>query len=305
MDRVKGAAPLAVALVVAGLLVALLGFSSTLNPVDAVLRRGAVVDVPDVIGRPRPGAEAELRARGLVPEVRRTYNLTGARGSVIGQDPPAGSRLREGSPVTMLVSRGINRVEMPDAVGRPLSAIRGALDDAGVEVDVERTHDEAVPKGSVISQQPGPGVVVSGGDAARFVVSSGPAQRPVPDVTGLDVEGAAFLLGKAGLGVAAVNPTDDANRPVGTVIVTDPPAGTVVARDTPVAVAMAAGPPAVATPDVVGRNADAAAAAVRQVGLVANVIHRGGGATVTAQDPAGSTPARPGQVVTITVGGGA
>jgi len=305
MDRVKGAAPLAVALIGAGLLVALLGFSSTLNPLDAILGRGAIVTVPDLVGRPQPGAEADLRSEGLVPKVRTSYSLTGTRGTVIAQDPPAGSRLREGKPVTVVVSRGVNRVEMPDAVGRPLRQVRGPLDEAGVKLKVSRVHSEEVAEDVVISQTPGPGVIVSGEDPVTLVVSKGPADRAVPDVTGVGLDGAAFLLGKAGMTIGAVNPTDDASAPVGSVIATDPPAGKVVARDTPVVVAQAAGKPPVAVPDVMGRTANDASAVMTQLGLIPNVIRQGGADAVTAQEPAAPTPLRPGQVVTLRIGGGA
>ena len=305
MDRVKGAVPLTVALLGAGVVVALLGFSSTLNPLDVLLGRGAIVTVPDLVGRPQPGAEAELRSEGLVANVRTSYSLAGARGSVIAQDPPAGSRLREGKAVTIVVSRGVNRVEMPDAVGRPLRQVRAPLDDAGVKVALSRVHSEDVADGVVISQDPGPGVVVSGEDKVTFVVSKGPADRAVPDVRGLDLEGAAFLLGKAGMAIGAVNPTDDSSAPVGSVLATDPPAGEVVARDTVVTLAQAAGTPPVALPDVMGRTADEASAAMTQLGLVPNVIRLGGIDAVTAQEPPAPTPLRPGQVVTLRVGGGA
>lgn len=305
MDRVKGAAPLAVVLVGAGLVVGLLGFSSTLNPLDVLLGRGAIVTVPDLIGRPQPGAEAALRSDGLVPRVRTSYSLTGARGTVIAQDPPAGSRLREGKSVEVVVSRGINRVEMPDAVGRPLRQVRGDLDDAGVKVAASRVNSEEVAAGVVISQEPGPGVIVSGEDTAKFVVSKGPAERAVPEVKGLALEGAAFLLGKAGMTIGTVAPTDDATAPLGSVLTTDPPAGKVVPRDTAVTVAQVAGPPPVAVPDVLGRTAADATAAMTALGLVPNVIRQGGADAVTAQEPPAPAPLRAGQVVTLRIGGGA
>ncbi len=303
MTRAKGAGALVVALLLAGLLVGLLGFSSTLNPIDALLGRGAIVAVPDLIGRPRPGAEADVRAAGLVPEVRSSFSLTGKRGAVIGQNPSAGVRVREGTKVDVVVSRGVNRVAMPDAVGKPFDSIRKPLDEAGVKIEVERAQSEDVADGAVISQDPGPGVLVTGDNTVSFVVSRGPATRPVPNVAGLDLAGASFLLGKSGLTIGTITPVDDANAVVGSVLRTDPAVGTVVARDTTVNLAQAAGPPAVAVPQLVGQSADAAAAAVSALGLVPNVIRQGSGA-VGSQDPAAATMLRPGAVVTVTVGSG-
>ena len=299
----KGTVPVVVALCLAGVLVGLLGFSSTLNPLDALLGRGAIVTVPDLSGRPQPGAEADVRAVGLVPKVRTSYSLSGARGAVIGQDPPPGSRVREGSEVEVVVSRGVNRVEMPDAVGKPLSEVTGPLEDAGVDVQITRANSETVPKDVVISQEPGPGVLVTGEDVATFTVSDGPATRPVPDVARLGLEGASFQLGKAGFAIGAITQSDDANAVIGSILRTDPPAGTVAAPAAAGNLVQAAGPPPVSVPSVVGQTPDAASSALSQLGLVPNVIRKGAGG-VTAQDPPPSTILRPGAVVTLQVGTG-
>ena len=298
----RGAVALAVALTAAALLAGLLGFSSTLNPLDALLGRGAIVTVPDLAGRPQPGAEADLRRSGLVPKVRTSYSLTGTRGTVISQTPPAGSRVREGAEVDVVVSRGLNRVEMPAAVGQTLDAARAPLDDAGIDVTVAREPSETVPKGVVISQEPGPGVVVTAEDEVRLVVSEGAAPRAVPDVTGLALEGAAFRLGQAGFTVGAVTPVDDASAVLGSILRTDPAAGAMADRDTPIALAQAAGAPPVAVPDLNGRTAEDASAALKPLGLVPNVIRGSGVDAVTAQDPAPTTMARPGTVVTVQIG---
>lgn len=299
----RGAVALAVALTGAALVAGLLGFSSTLNPLDALLGRGAIVTVPDLSGRPKPGAEADLRRSGLVPKVRTSFSLTGTRGTVISQTPPAGSRVREGAQVEVVVSRGLNRVEMPAAVGQPLDAARAPLDDAGIEVAVTRETSETVPSGVVVAQDPGPGVLVTGEDRVRLVVSDGPAPRPVPDVTGLALEGAAFRLGQAGFTVGTVTPVDDASAVIGSILRTDPAAGSVADRDTAVALAQAAGAPPVAVPDLTGRTAEAAAGALKALGLVPNVIRNGSGPdAVSTQEPVPTTRARPGTVVTVQIG---
>ena len=305
MSRVRGAVPVAVGLVAAGLLVGLLGFSSTLNPIDAILGRGAVVTVPDLEGRPRPGAEADVTATGLVPEVRTSFSLTGARGTVISQDPPAGSRVREGSKVEIVVSRGVNRVAMPNAVGAPLREVTPPLEEAGVKLDISRTASETVAAGLVISQEPGEGVLVTGEDTATFVVSEGPAPRPVPAVTGLALDGASFQLGKAGMAIGPVTPVDDPSAIPGSVVRTDPTGGTVVNRDTAVKIDVSAGPAPVALGDLVGSTAESASAALTGAGFIPNVIAQGAGTgTVASQVPVAGTVLRPGAVVTITLGAG-
>ena len=57
-----------VSLVLVALLAGLFGLSSTLNPIDAILGRAAIVEVPDLVGRTQPAALAEARAAGFDPE---------------------------------------------------------------------------------------------------------------------------------------------------------------------------------------------------------------------------------------------
>ena len=301
----KGSVALGVALLGAALLAGFLGFSSTLNPIDALLGRGAIVTVPDLARRPQPGAEADLRAAGLVAKVRTSYSLNGVRGTVIAQMPAAGSRVREGATVDVVIRRGVNRVEMPDAVGKPLDDVTAPLKDAGVTIDVTRDHSETVAKGLIISQTPGPGVLVTGEDTAHLLVSEGPAQRSVPNVAGLGMDGAAFQLGKAGFAIGTITPADDPKAVVGSIQRTEPAAGTVADRDTVVNLFQVAGPAPVAVPDLTGQSAAAVSAALTPLGLVPNVIYVGTGAGgVTSQDPAPTTMARPGSVVTVEVGAG-
>lgn len=271
MRRARGAAPLAVALAALAVVAVFLGFADTLNPIDALLGRGALRPVPDVVKRPRPGAEAALRAAGFRPEVSTAFSLTAARGTVIRQDPRAGVRRRTGSVVELLVSRGANRVTMPDAVGRPEAEVRGPLETAGVTVEVQRRASETVAAGLVLEQEPGAGVELTGRDRVRLVVSEGPLPRPVPDVAGLAVPGASFRIGEAGLSVTEVIPIDDA-APVGSVVRSDPPAASVVARDAPVRLLVSAGPPPVVVPELVTVEGGAAAEQLRALGLVPNVV---------------------------------
>lgn len=136
-----------------------------------------------------------------------------------------------------------------------------------------------------------------------FVVSKGPAQRPVPAVTGLPLEGAAFQLGRAGLLVGELSTADSPDVPVGAVISTQPAADAQVAKDTKVAMVVSTGPPPVPLPGVVGRSGRDAAAALAAAGFVTNLVGTGSeDGTVTVQDPAAGTVTRPGQIVTITVG---
>jgi serine/threonine-protein kinase len=308
MSRVRGAVPVAVALVLALLAVGLLGFSSTLNPVDALLRRGAVVSVPDVVEAARPRAEADLRDAGLEVDVSEEFSLNEPRGTVIRQSPDAGRRVREGSTVQIVVSRGANRVVMPDAVGQPFDEVAEPFEAADIPLQVERVPSERVERGLVIEQSPGAGIAVTGLDRVSFVVSDGPADRPVPEVLGRSLNGAAFELGRAGLALGEISIADDPDVPAGGVVSADPAPGTVVPIGTEVSMVVSGGPTAVPVPDVVNDSEQAAREALEAAGFVvalaARLVPDGDDAVGAVYDqyPEAGTDLRPGQTVTIVVG---
>ena len=289
--RVRGAVPIALALSAAFALVALLGFAPTLNPVDLVTGRGRSVVLGKYAGRPAPGVEAELRGAGLQVTTRTAFSLRQPRGTVVAQQPLAGTRVRAGASVELVVSRGASRVTMPDVVGQPLDAARAPLDDAGVTVQVDHRADERLAAGLVLEQDPGPGREVTGDAVARLVVSDGPAPRPVPDVSGRTLVNASYVLGVFGMAVSEVVSTRDTDLPDGAVVGTEPAAGTVVARDTPLRIVVAGPGAAVDLPPLSGLPVAVARDRLRAAGFVPNVLT----ATPTEAAAAAATlaPARP------------
>ena len=309
MRRVAGAVPFGVTLLIALGAVVLLAYSSSLNPIDAILGRGAMVAVPDLEELAQPRAEAEIEDAGLVAVVEQGYSLTAPRGTVIEQSPKAGKRIRQGRKVTITVSRGAQRVEMPDGVGRPLDEVVPPLEDAGVPIEVVEVADETVADGVIISQSPAPGVEVTGENKVRFEVSTGAGDRPVPEIVGLTTDAAGFELGVAGLTIGELTPTADPAVPIGAVVSVEPPPGTVVDKDTAVTIVYSLGPVPVRVPDVVNRTATDASAALEALGyrvvragrLVSDAPGSGAGA-VFQQYPDAGVELQPGQQVTIVVG---
>jgi eukaryotic-like serine/threonine-protein kinase len=88
---------------------------------------------------------------------------------------------------------------------------------------------------------------------------------------------------------------------VGLVIRTDPPAGTEVARDSVVTLVVSRGPDLVTVPNIAGFTADAAQAALAEVGLVGEVATAQLGGTVVSADPAIGTQVRRGSTVRVTL----
>lgn len=118
-----------------------------------------------------------------------------------------------------------NERAVPRLLGRTSDAALAELARsgfAGLVVDHER-HPTA-PPGTVIWQDPPPGVAMPRGDTVVVTVSDGPPWAAVPDVRGLDAELARRLLWGAGLQVERVD-TVPGSQPAGVAVGTTPPAG--------------------------------------------------------------------------------
>lgn len=163
---------------------------------------------------------------------------------------------------------------IPAVVDAPLDAAVRALEEAGfaVAVDGDRPNSLEIPADHVISQDP------TGerrqGATVRLVVSAGPRQITVADVTGSSLADAEETLLASDLRRGEVTETFDEDVPAGAVISSDPDAGTVVDETSPVDLVVSRGPQPREVPDLIGSTLPDAQAALRELGLEAEVAGR-------------------------------
>ena len=137
------------------------------------------VDVPDVKDLAYEDAAQALTDVGLVPE-RQDRDDSQAAGTVIQTNPPAGTSLRPGDTVTVIVSKG--QVTVPDVVGLDTATALVALEQAGFDPSVIAQQQEVStsPAGLVTAQSVSAGQRVSPDTAIMLTISSGPAPSPTP-----------------------------------------------------------------------------------------------------------------------------
>lgn len=157
----------------------------------------AMVAVPSVAGSSEAPARAALERAGLTVNVTRE-NAQAAKGSAVRTEPGAGTSVRHGSRVTLVISDGPAPVDVPDVSGRQRSEARKALQDLGFTVAIEEAHDDDVPADGVVSSSPGPGTRAHVGDTVHLVISSGPELVTVPDLGGMSAAEARSTLERAG-----------------------------------------------------------------------------------------------------------
>ncbi len=125
--------------------------------IGVVLSLGAqLATVPDVVRRTLQEAQLALEGSGLqTGTLQEGYDEIAKAGTVIRQDPPAGSRVPLDTPVLLLISRGPALVEMPSLVGRTLADARKLLEERGLVITHVRTvATTAAEPGTVMEQSP-------------------------------------------------------------------------------------------------------------------------------------------------------
>ncbi|MET9760181.1 Stk1 family PASTA domain-containing Ser/Thr kinase [Streptomyces sp. NPDC006372] len=161
------------------------------------------VRVPALAGQKLDKARSLLKDDGLEPGmVTREFSEDVPKGSVISARPADGTKVRAGSAVALVVSKG-SPIDIPDVTGADLADARSELEDAGLKVKVstERVNSSEYDKGQVVKQSPVPGGTAAEGDTVTLTLSKGPEMIEVPDVVGDSVDDATRTLEGAGFQV--------------------------------------------------------------------------------------------------------
>lgn len=213
---------------------------------------------------------------------------------VLRQDPGPGERIHRNGVITVTVSKGPERYEVPDLLGETLSTAERRLADITLVPEVDqRRWDDTSSRGTVISIDPAVGESLRRGSVVRLVISDGPAPATVPDVVGLTEQKARQLIEGQGLVLTVVTEPSD-TVPKGTVVSQSLVAGTGVAKKTEVEATVSGGPASVTVPDVTGLPRDEAEKLLTESGFEPDVRMdlAGGDGVVFKQTPeaGGSRP---------------
>ncbi|WP_309059995.1 Stk1 family PASTA domain-containing Ser/Thr kinase [Streptomyces sp.] len=269
------------------------------------INSGQFTKVPPLLSKTEQEARDRLADAGLdVGRVEEAYSDTVKRGTVISTDPAAGARIRGNDPVSLTISKGPQTVRVPDVDGYRLDKARSVLKDEGLEPGmVTRAFSEDVPRGFVISTEPGKGTKVRADSAVALTVSKG---RPVdvPDVTGDDLRDARAELEEAGLEVEIAAERVHSEHDAGQVARQTPQPGRQAAGGDTVTLTLSKGPEMIEVPDVVGDSVDEAKEKLEAAGF--RVDEDRGllglfGDTVKGQSVDGGDTAPKGSTITIEI----
>jgi serine/threonine-protein kinase len=156
--------------------------------------RAKKVEVPDVKGLTVAQARLQLEQRGLklgdqTPRVAENQPA----GSVIDQSPPTGTRLAEGSTVSLVVATAPERTIVPPLVGRDIAEAQQALEKAGLKLGKTTRRAGPGDLNQVIGASAPEGSSQPRGAAIDLIVASG--SNKVPDTKGQSEGQARSTLG--------------------------------------------------------------------------------------------------------------
>jgi serine/threonine-protein kinase len=163
------------------------------------------VEVPSIIGVTVEQGRDLLQARGLMLTVQAERpDRTVPAGKIAGQVPMAGSRAAQGTAIQAFVSSGSDAVTLPDLAGaRPEDAVEQLRGKKLLPGSRREEASATIARGLVIGTDPPAGKTVNPDGTVTLIVSTGPAQKAVPNVVGLRVGKAKKAIEEAGFKVGS------------------------------------------------------------------------------------------------------
>lgn len=238
---------------------------------------GGQVVVPDIAqGTSEVDARAALEDAGLVAaaETLSEYSTDVPLDGLMRLEPGPGTELQRGTPVTLVLSLGIEMLPRPQLVGVAEQDAAATLEAAGFAatstIDVFSDEQE----GMVVAVLANDGADAASqetwprGTAFHPVVSRGPQ----PNLVGLDQAGAQTVLDSVGLTLGDVTTEASREVPEGQIIRASYPAEAQYGSGVAVPVVVSSGVPQVQIPaDILSMNIPNAVAALEALGFVVNL----------------------------------
>ncbi|AVH57650.1 MULTISPECIES: Stk1 family PASTA domain-containing Ser/Thr kinase [Streptomyces] len=231
------------------------------------------------------------------------------KGNVCEQDPAAGTSVKKGDTINLVVSTGAPKVAVPNVIDEDVDSATAKLEADKYQFEVKtKPKESSVAPGTVLEQSLDPGTEVEKGSTITLTIAKEKQQSIVPDVANKTCDEAkAQMTANNLVGECTEVETADPNQ-VGKVIQTVPAPNQPADPGSKVSIQIGKAKAQATVPGVVGQNVKEAKKILQQSGFN-NVAFAPGSnpaddAIVVAQDPQPNTPADPNAPVTLTTLGG-
>ena len=224
--------------ILGAILLFFIAFGATMGIVE--IANPNEVQIPDLVNKTEEEAEQILKDLKLKLVVKsEEYDENIEKGKIISQDPTykENYKIKEHSEISVIISKGTEKVDVPNVVGKTKEEAEKELKAAGLVPEIIEENDEKVEAGIVLSQDPEDGENVNKGSKVKLVVSKGSAivKVEVPSLVGKNEQEAKALLAEAGLKANIINDEDDSKND-GVVLRQSKEAGTQVQEGTTITI---------------------------------------------------------------------
>jgi len=214
---------------------------------DFLIPSGPDISVPSLVGQTEDDALHEATRLNLRASViAHTASDQFPKGLVISQEPGAGTPVREGRQISLVVSTGVQIFAMPDLRYETLREVGLDLSQQKLTLGKTKTvPNDDVPAGGVVAQDPPPGASVRVGTVVNLELSAGPpANIKAPSFVNLDIDDARDLATRSRVRIGQVvwTPLGFYGPARGVVVRQRPAPGTELSPDERVSLQVSAGP---------------------------------------------------------------
>ena len=230
------------------------------------------------------------------------------RGTILGQDPRAGTNVELNTKINLTVSEGAGPGFMENLVGFTEKAAEDYLLDFGLNLHVEKQYvfDESVKKGQVISTDPAEGTPLEHDQTITLVISNG-NQPVMENLQGVTEDYARKILGNYPMEFTITLVEEFHNEIAkGRVVSTEPAEGVKLEDGQEIILIMSLGRPPMME-DLCGMDKEVALQRLEELGLGLDIVIEEEAnedfeaGTVMYTDPVADLPLEEGQTVTLTV----
>jgi eukaryotic-like serine/threonine-protein kinase len=180
---------------------------SAITAMRIALRSGEA-DLPNLVGMPLEEAQLSAGRLGLGVKVEeRLFSDKYPAERIVSQVPAAGTEVKSGQYVHVLVSLGTPKVTVPELVGSSVRVAEITAVQRGLTLgDVATVHWEGAPSDEIVAQDPPVASREVHSPAVDLLVSLGelPAAYVCPNFVGLSISDARRTIEKAGFTVGQV-----------------------------------------------------------------------------------------------------
>lgn len=263
---------------------------------------GSMVEIPSVSEMSLEEAQATLAELKLESVTDEEYSDTVPENHIISTQPTAGERVGKESTIKLIVSLGVEHVQVPPLPSGERATMEETLKKARLTLgEVSEDWSDDVAAGQIISVSPAIGEFVPHDSKVDVVLSKGPEPVEIPDLTGLTLAEAQAKLDALGLKYTS-SEEYSASVEKGAIISQDPGASTGHRGDT-VTMRVSLGPRMVTVPNVVSKGKSTARQILEAAGFKvetrSGILNLFG--LVSKQEPAAGRLAPEGSVIVLTI----